>query len=258
MGLLYVDEAGNSGLQDTSQPNFLYGGIYINNRQWKDTHNQMMILLEEKKRLITSRVGNITFNAEKLDNIQKQLSFFKELHFHAKEIIRGTSLWGKLDEDERFVTLSQIVDICKKNEIKIYIGILNKQHFINNMSLTGKEYDLMDYKLLIPYYFNELEKELIDEYVLVRAQGDIHESRLISEALFNTNKFFPDEFIIEAKKSLMLQIADTILWIIQAYKKIDLSKTTFKSKEQKVIELYKKLVSLDDLFTLYDHRPIYL
>lgn len=253
-----MDEAGNSGLLDTSQPNFLYGGIYINNTQWKTVYNQIALLLENKRQLIASRVGSLSFSIEEMNDIKGKLDFFDGIYFHATEIIRGTSLWGKLDMSERFGVLEGLIDICIANKLEICVGILNKNYLIGHLnSLTAKE-KLLDYKMLIPYFFNELEKKFVDEYVLIRAQGDIHESKLISEALFNTNKFYPDDFILESKKSLMLQLADTILWVLQAYYKIDLTKPVFLKKEQLTIDLFNKLKRECHKLDIFRYNPIYL
>ena len=256
LGLLYVDEAGNSGLSDTGQPNFLYGGIYINNAQWKKVHKEIGLLLENNKQLIASRVGSISFTSQ-INDVKGKLKFFEEFFFHATEIIRGTSLWGKLDMPERFGVLERLMDIGITNELEMCIGILNKKYLIKNLNSSTCKEKLLDYKLLIPYFFNELEKKFVEEYVLIRAQGDVHESRLISDALFNTNKFYPDEFILESKKSLMLQLADTILWVLQAYYKIDLSKSSFNQKEQLTIDLFNKLEQYEKM-EIYNYAPIYL
>lgn len=257
LGLLYVDEAGNSGLSDLSQPNFLYGGIYINNTQWKEVHTETAVLLENQKQLIASRVGSISFSVHIMNDVKEKLKFFEEMHFHAKEIIRGTSLWGKLTIPERFDVLESLIDICITNNLEMYVGRLNKSFLISNLNSSTCKEKLLDYRMLIPYFFNELEKKLVEEYVLIRAQGDIHESRLISDALFNTNKFYPDDFILESKKSLMLQLADTVLWVLQAYYKIDLSKPSFTEKEQLTIDLFKKLDGYEQL-EICNYAPIFL
>lgn len=259
MGLLYVDEAGNSGLTDTSQPNFLYGGVYLNNEQWKNVNRDLSLHLNNTKASISAQIQGqpVSFSDGRIEDIQKKLDFFQNFHFHAKEIIRGSSLWLKLDNQERFLVLEKIIDICINYEVQMYVGFLHKPTILEHLSASTCREKLQDYKMLIPYFLNELEKTLVNEYVLVRAKGDIHETELISKALLSTNKFFPDEFIFESKKSVMLQAADTILWVLQAYYKIDLRKPTFTAKEQGIIRLFNKL-DTSGLLNVYNYNPIYL
>lgn len=264
MEILYVDESGNSGLTDLGQPFFLYGGIFLNNTQWRTVYKQIHALMVSEKTLIASRsVANVapsTYStADDVDELvhrfEKSSKFLRDFHFHAKDIVRGSGLWMFKQEVERFELLRNILRICEANEVKIYVGEFDKKSFISNVSPEVHSKKLIEYEMLIPFFFSRIEQELLDDYVIVRASGDIHETKLISESLSKTNNFFPDDFIIDSKKSPMLQIADVVLWTLQAYKKIDHSKEKFSSKEEQTIETYKLLERCK--LTICSYNPIY-
>lgn len=264
MEILYVDESGNSGVTDLNQPFFFYGGIFLNNTQWRTVYQQVNALIVSEKTLIASRAvasaqaptySTLDEVEGLIDNYELSSNFLKKFHFHAKDIVRGTGLWIHKRVDERFDLLKNILRICKVNDVKIYVGEFDKRVFISNVSPAVYSKKLVEYEMLIPFFFSRIEQDLPNDFVLVRASGDIHETKLISESLGKTTNFFPDEFIMDSKDSPMLQIADVVLWTLQAYKKIDHSKESFPFKEQQIIETYDFLQQCN--ITICNYDPIY-
>lgn len=263
MGILYVDECGNSGVTDLAQPFFLYGGIYLDNDEWRKVYREINALIITERTSIAANVAaspNIPPVHTDQDGVtaliasyEKKLSFLKSFYFHTADINRGHGLWLNKNLHERFELIRSIIQICKSHNIKIFVGEFDKQKFLANAPKNMHSQKLIEYKMLIPYFFSELEQASPGEYVLVRASGDIHETNLISESLKNTQNFYPDDFIIESKKSPMLQISDAILWTIQAYKRIDHSKEEFTEREREVIATYSLLKSCNLHVCQYDH-----
>lgn len=266
MGILYVDECGNSGVTDLSQPFFLYGGIYLDNNEWRKVYQEINALLITERTAIAAKVAASPSTPQVqtgqdgvmalIESYEKNLSFLKTFYFHTTDINRGHGLWITKNLHERFELIRSIIQICKSHNIKIFVGEFDKQKFQANVPKSVYSQKLIEYKMLIPYFFSGLEQISPGEYVLVRASGDLHETALISESLKNTNNFYPDDFIMESKKSPMLQISDAILWTLQAYKRIDLSKQNHTAREREVIATYLLLESCNLHMLKYD--PIYV
>lgn len=265
MSVLYVDECGNSGVRDPQQPFFLYGGIFLDNREWRKVYQEINALMIAEKTLIASRVAAnaqpSTYSTQEdieelIGSYKERMLFFQNFYFHATDIIRGVELWTHKTLHERFELLRSIIRICQSNNIRIYVGEFDKRSFLLNVSPAVHTEKLIEYKMLIPFFFSNLEQQSPGDYILVRASGDMHETNLISESLQKTNNFFPEDFIMDSKKSPMLQISDAVLWTLQAYKRIDLSKGRFSPKEQEIIATYQ-LLSSCNLIT-YTYNPIYI
>jgi hypothetical protein len=251
MGILYIDEAGNSGVKDTAQPNLLYGGPYIEPTQWKTVMADFYTLESKYKSMIYAKFNKPLDMPQSFEKLSSQIKFFGNFHFHAAEIINGKHLWGKLSENQRFQLLEDMIIIMKSHNVKFIAGILNKQKFLQKFK-TGESFDSMgDFATLLPLYFDYFEKNIgdRDNYVVVIADGDAKEKAILHKTLQEeyVKKCVPELFIYSADDVPMLQLADAGLWTIQAYHRLEPSDTS--TKAQRIRALYQQIHEILNLYT---------
>lgn len=245
MGILYVDEAGNSGLSDTVQPNFFFGGIYVKGNNWSQLEKEIIDLQNKYKNIIDSRLpkaGLLKLVEQQSDNF----NFFQEFHFHGQPIINRTGLWMKLNNAETYQLLHEIIDILISNSIEIFVGRLDKTLAQENID-TGKvimspKQKAKEFELLMPQFIQNFENEKKDyDWVIVRAIGEKNEQNVVSKHLVSANNCCKETFIQDSKKSVFLQVSDIILWVNQAYNRIPEDEREAKSKNKEICKLYNKL-----------------
>lgn len=248
MGILYIDEAGNSGYKDISQPNLIYGGPYIERHQWKKVRADYEKIVAKYQVLIYSQFHTPETIPRSFKNLFEQINFFQQFHFHATEIINGKGLWGKLTKDQSFELLCELLDIMIQNNVKFYAGILNKEKLLKSLTTTEKVDSLIDFKELLPYFFQQFEQQITDEYIVLVADGEPSEKQVLYTTLQSSalQKCILEEFIEPAKSNPFLQLADTGLWVIQAYHRLQSGDKSKKSKNIKM--LYQKLSQILNLY----------
>lgn len=251
MGILYIDEAGNSGYKDLAQPNLVYGGPYIKPSQWRGVLKDYEGVAARYKALIYSRFNPPTQVPRSFEALASQVNFLNEFHFHARNIMVRLQLWGKLNDEEAYKVLQELVQIMIDHDVKLYVGLLNKQKLISNLQgVTGKIDSLIDFQSLIPLYFNNFEQKLAEneEYIVLVADGEKAEREILQSSLQSSNlkKCNPELIIKKAEVNPYLQLADVGLWVVQAYHKLDPSKPTQKS--EKIKSLYSQLTPILNLF----------
>ncbi|RXY97529.1 DUF3800 domain-containing protein, partial [Fictibacillus sp. S7] len=127
MGILYLDETGNTGLKQTAQPYLIYGGPFVDANKWKTLERDLADVQKKYYSLIFSRIDHVTDPA-KLGEVATQVKFFEAFHFHASHIVNRTSLWSKLSEKkhEHFQVLEDIVETLNKNKVDFFAGAIDK------------------------------------------------------------------------------------------------------------------------------------
>lgn len=250
MGILYIDEAGNSGYKDLAQPNLVYGGPYIEPSQWRATLADYEKVVAKYKSLIYGKFNTPEEMPKSFDLLAGQVEFFNDFNFHASHIMNGKGLWGKLNNNQPFALLGELIEIMKNNNITFYAGILNKEKLSSNLP-SGKVDSLIDFHTLLPQYFNYFEEEIDKEqqYVVIIADGEPAEKKILHSTIQGANikKCNPELLIQTAQSSPFLQLADAGLWIIQAYYKLQENDTNKKS--QNIRNLYQHLTSIMNLYT---------
>ncbi|MBO1005918.1 DUF3800 domain-containing protein [Pseudogracilibacillus auburnensis] len=252
MGILYIDEAGNSGYKDLAQPNLIYGGPYINPTQWRSVLADYEKVVATYKSLIFSRFSPPQQIPKSFEKLAEEVKFFHEFDFHARNIMVRTGLWGKLDNTESCTLLSDLIDIMINNNVMFHAGMLNKAKLRADLTgTTGKIDSLVDFQTLVPLYFNRFEQAIgkDEEYVVVVADGEVAEKNILHSCLqaASLSKCNPELLIQKAESNPYLQLADVGLWIIQAYHKLQASDTNKKS--QNIRSLYQKLTPIMRLYT---------
>lgn len=251
MGILYIDEAGNSGYKDIAQPNLIYGGPYIEPSQWRAVLTDYEKVVAKYKALIYSKFSTPETMPKSFDYLVGQIEFFQDFHFHASEIINGKGLWGKLNNNQPFNLLSELIGIMVTHNVKFHAGILNKTKLLGNLSKSSGPLDpLVDFHTLLPLYFQHFEQLIGDQqYVVIIADGESAEKQILHETLQSPKlkKCNPELFIKTAQSNPFLQLADAGLWAIQAFHKLDEANTNKKS--QNIRKLYGELTPIMHLYT---------
>lgn len=236
MGILYLDETGNTGLNDPSQPYLIYGGPWVNADKWKELENDLAQVQLKYYGLIFSRIDQVT-NPSQLGLIATQVKFFENFHFHASHIMNRRSLWSKLIEsdDEHFQLLEEIITTLNKNDVDFLAGAIKKS------TVQGKAKDKPEFKKLLPSYFKHVDTNVNGHnFMVIWDEGDDKERELILDELKHPDLKRSIPELISAKQLPMLQLADVGLWIIQYYLKLD---STREDKfAQNVRALYNKLL----------------
>jgi hypothetical protein len=250
VGILYIDEAGNSGVRDTGQPNLIYGGPYIKPSQWKDVLVDYEKNVAKYKSLIYGKFNKPEDMPQSFDKLSSEIDFFVDFHFHATEIMNGRKLWGKLNNNQPFNLLADLITIMEIHNVKFHAGILDKSKLLSKLNEENKKIDSgSDFKTLLPLFFNNFEREIGEEdYVVVIADGSPEEKEILNQTLQSSSikKCIPEQVIKKAQLNPFLQLADAGLWIIQAYHRLEESDTNNKS--QQIRNLYKQL---EKIMTLY-------
>ncbi|MFZ0446506.1 MAG: DUF3800 domain-containing protein [Bacillus sp. (in: firmicutes)] len=250
MGILYIDEAGNSGYKDQAQPNLIYGGPFIEPTQWKGILANYDKAVAKYKALIYSKFSTPEEMPKSFDYLTGQIDFFHNFHFHASEIVNGKGLWGKLNNNQPFHLLSELIDIMINHNVKFHAGLLSKAKLLNSLPASGKVDPFIDFQTLLPLYFNHFEQQIGEkQYVVIIADGEPSEKQILHTTLQSSSvqKCIPELFIKTAQSNPFLQLADAGLWVIQAYHKLQTSDTSKKS--QNIRDLYQKLIPILSLYT---------
>lgn len=252
MGILYIDEAGNSGVTDTSQPNLIYGGPYIQPHQWKPILDAYEKLAAQYKTLIYSKFDTPQKMPKSFETLSTQIDFFQNFHFHAKEIANGRRLWGKLNNNQPYKLLTDLISILKDNDVKFHAGMLDKTSLLDKLKKEKTPITTTsDFEELLPFYFTEFEKQIgSDTYVAIIADGTPEEKNILHKTLQSScvKKSVPELVIKLAEENPFLQLADTGLWTIQAYHRL---KETDQSKKAKQIRaLYEHLKPILHLYAM--------
>lgn len=235
MGILYLDETGNTGLNHTQQPYLIYGGPFVRADKWKELENDLAQIQVKYYSLIFSRINHV-LDPAKLGQIASTVDFFQNFHFHASHIMNRTSLWSKLIEkdNEHFQVLEDIVTTLNKNNVDFFAGAINKS------TVQGKPIDKPEFKTLLPAYFKYVDNNInSSSFMVIWDDGDLKERTLILDGLKRPDLKNSIPELVSAKQLPMLQLADVGLWIIQYYLKLDPSRQD--DFAQKVRTLYSLL-----------------
>lgn len=236
MGILYLDETGNTGLNNTAQaPYLIYGGPFVGADKWKALEADLALIQVKYYSLIFSRINHV-FDPAQLGQIASDVGFFQNFHFHASHIMNRTSLWSKLIEkdNEHFQILEDIVTTLNNNDVTFFAGAIKKS------TVQGRAADKPEFKNLLPAYFKYVDTNVNDShFMVIWDAGDVNERTLILDGLKRPDLKNSIPELISAKQLPMLQLADVGLWIIQYYLKLDPSRQD--DFAQKVRTLYNKL-----------------
>jgi len=248
MGILYLDEAGNSGIKDPGQPNLIYGGPFIDPDNWKSVMDDYKKAVAKYKSFIYTKFNKPEVLPASFENFYTKIDFFQYFHFHSAEIINGKQLWLKLTHEQRFEVLKDLITIMKDYDVKFYAGLLNKQKLLSNIGTQNVD-PMADFNALLPLYFDYFEKHIGNKnYVVIIADGDPKEKEILHNTLQSENikKCTPEPFIYSAKDLPILQLADTGLWAIQAFHRLKQEDQSEKAK--KIRELYEHLKPILQLY----------
>lgn len=235
MGILYLDETGNTGLNDVSQPYLIYGGPFVDATNWKALENDLAQIQLKYYSLIFGRIGHVS-DPSKIGELSQTVDFFENFHFHASLITNRNGLWSKLskEDNEHFKLLEEIVTTLSTNNVVFFAGAIKKS------TVVGQVKDKPEYKKLLPDYFKHVDTNINDRnFMVIWDDGDVQERTLILEGLNHADLKNSIPELISAKKLPMLQLADVGLWIIQYYLKLDPSRQD--DFAQQVRNLYSKL-----------------
>lgn len=241
MGILYLDEAGNTGLKDRQQPLLIYGGPYVEPTAWKVLSSELKKIQHKYLGIITSRFQSGLEAENFLVEVGSNVSFLMNFHFHAKEIINRNGLWSKLDKIERFVVLEDVLDILISYRIPFYIGALDKQNY--RIPKRKKQTKMHEYYYLHKHFLSFVEKHISEasHVVTVIDDGDAGEKAALKQSLNNPNleKFFGELVYGKHKDYPILQVADVGVWVFQAYHRLTKGRNDDYAKN--VRRLYNKL-----------------
>lgn len=241
MGILYLDEAGNTGLRDTNQPLLIYGGPYIEPSTWKKLNDDLILIQRKYLGIIASRFQSGLRAENFLAEVGTNVNFLTDFHFHAKNIINRTALWSKLDETERFNVLEDIIDIIIKHDITFYIGVLDKAVYQSTISL--KNNNMGEYRHLHEQFLSFIESDTSEhaQIITVIDDGDAGEKEILKDCLSssNLNKFFGELVCGKHKDYPLLQVADIGVWVFQAFHRLGSNRSD--DYAQSVRNLYNKL-----------------
>lgn len=241
MGILYLDEAGNTGLRDTDQPLLIYGGPYVEPSSWKMLSHDLSLIHRKYLGIIVGRFQSGLGNKNFLTEVGMNVNFLTDFHFHAKNIINRKALWSKLNKTERFVVLEDIVDLVIKYDIPFYVGALDKKKY-SSKKKRGKG-KLSEYRhlhnIFLPFVENDLRKHA--HVVTVIDDGDPGEIKTLKSSLNEDElkKFFGELVRGKHRNYPLLQVADVGIWIFQAYHRLSNNRNDDYAKNIK--RLYYKL-----------------
>lgn len=250
MGILYIDEAGNSGIQDKGQPNLIYGGVYIKSDQWKNVLADYEKTVIQYQSLIYTKFNPPKGTPESFDKLASDIDFFSKFHFHAAEIINGKGLWGKLNNNQPYHVLRDLISIMEKHGVQFHAGLLDKDGLLKKKRKDNEKIGtLTDFKTLLPLFFAEFEKKVEEDYVVVIADGSPEEKEILSRTLKSPSvrNCLPETFIKKAELNPFLQLADAGLWIIQAFHRLKDDDKNNKAKQ--ITNLYDQLTKVAHIYT---------
>lgn len=232
MGILYLDEAGNTGLWDKNQPKLIYGGIYASRANWIGLNDAMSKTQYKYKHMIFDRFKN----AITMEQLETNIRFFSEFKLHATEIVNQTGLWGKIDNSEKFQVLEDVVDLLVNNNAQVFVAVLDKLPLRPVKKPKHNEY--IEYRHLLPKFFTFADRILPHEYSVILDDGDVPEKDVFREVLrIGSYKALPELIIEKSARFPLLQAADIVVWVTQAYHRLEIS------REDHHAEMVRKLHS---------------
>lgn len=241
VGILYLDEAGNTGLWDNEQKLLIYGGPFVTAKTWKLLSKELARIQAKYKAKIISRFKSGIDQNMPFSILESGVTFLADFNFHAKNIVNRKSLWSKLDEVERFELLDEVITALIKYRIPFYVGSLDKTLF--RPRKKPKKNDMREYKILFEQFLPYIERDLrkTEDIVTVIDDGDSTEKDILREALRreNLSKFIGELISGKYNEYPLLQVADIGIWVIQAYHR--LQKNRDDEYAEHVRKLYKKL-----------------
>jgi Protein of unknown function (DUF3800) len=235
LGILYLDEAGNTGLKDTAQPYLLYGGPLVGADKWKALEHDFIQVQKKYYALIFSRIDQIS-DPTKIGAVVSQLKFLENFHFHASRIVNRMSLWSKLDETkgEHFDVLKDLVTLINKHQIDFFAGAIDKS------TVQGQSKNKPEFRQLLPAFFKHVDDNANNNhFMVIWDDGDTKDREIILDGLKRSNLKNCIPELVSAKQLPMLQLADVGLWIIQYYLKLDAARTD--DFAQNVRSLYNQI-----------------
>lgn len=235
MGILYLDETGNTGLKNLNQPYLIYGGPFVNADNWKSLESDFVQVQQKYFSLIFSRIDQITDPA-KIGEIANEVKFLESFHFHASNIANRNGLWSKLVEsdNEHFQVFEDIIETIIANKITFFAGAIDKS------KVQGNAKNKPEFKQLLPAYFKYVDNNVNgNHFMVIWDDGDSQERSFILEGLKKPDLTNCIPELVSAKQLPMLQLADVGLWVVQYYLKLDPSRTDDFANN--VRGLYKKL-----------------
>lgn len=243
MGILYLDESGNTGLWDKDQTKLIYGGPYVNASSWSKLNDDIASIQAKYKALILSRFTSGLRPNIPLTELETGITFLVQFNLHAKEIINRNGLWSKLNRTESFQVLEDVLDSMIKNNVYFYFGILDKINFRPANKL--KRNDMREYKTLLPQFLQYVENKIgeQEEIMVFVDDGDITEQTILRQSVCDStlSKCLGELVVGKYSHYPLLQMADVGVWIIQAYERLDASRTDAYAKS--IQSLYEKLSS---------------
>ncbi len=244
MGILYLDEAGNTGLWDDNQPFLIYGGPYVTAKQWKNVNNSIKAISGQYKALILSRFKT-GIDAVSMDTMIETTDFLREFKIHSAEVMNGKGLWGKLTLDERYKLLDSVINTLVKENVVFFAGVLNKVKYRPVKKVDTK---MREYNKLVAELFTLVDSTLDenDDVVVTIDDGDQVEKDIVKKEIGKqANDRFLGELYVEKSASMpLLQAADVGIWVLQAHHKLT-SGLGLKVKQNKeVTALFEKLKPL--------------
>ncbi|WP_419954757.1 DUF3800 domain-containing protein [Neobacillus niacini] len=246
MGILYLDEAGNTGLWDNSQTKLIYGGPYVKSSDWKEINDELVLILRKYKGLILGRFNTGINASTQFSSLENGVKFLSDFRIHAADIIDRKRLWSKLSDVEKYQVLEEVVDALIKKHIPFYVGIVDKEKLRPAIKPANKQNNMTEYKTLLPAFFHYVEGHLGDneEFTVIIDDGDAPEKEQLRIALRDNNlKKAMGELIVEKSINFpLLQAADVGVWITQAFTRLDSARTD--PHAVKIRDLHSKLLSI--------------
>ncbi|MGG0939854.1 DUF3800 domain-containing protein [Brevibacillus centrosporus] len=223
MGILYLDEAGNTGLWDNDQPKLIYGGPYSDASNWKAVNDEIVAIQQKYKALILGRFNTGSWSVTTFGTLEQGVKFLSEFRIHAADIVDRKGLWSKLNDVEKYQVLEEAVDAMIKGNVTFYAGILDKTSLRAGANRKTKG-DMREYQTLFPQFFKMVENDLPDgEHIIVIVDdGNPAEKDEMRKVLSNgsLSKCMGELVIQKSMDMPLLQAADVGVWIIQAYNRL--------------------------------------
>lgn len=244
MGILYLDEAGNTGLWDSDQTLLVYGGPYVGAKEWKVANDELAKVQAKYKALIMGRFQSGLNSKTQFARLEDGVHFLSQFHFHARDIANKKGLWSKLKDDERFQVMEDVIDVLFKHNIPFYLGALDKVKLRPaHKPKKNTKNEMTEYKVLLPSLLGFIENDMEEnaQIVTIMDDGDPIEKEVIRESLRNTPqvKFMGELVCGKYADYPILQIADIGIWIFQAFHRLGEDREDEHAK--RVRSLYKKL-----------------
>lgn len=240
-GVIYIDEAGNTGLKDLTQPYLMYGGVYVTAAKSRKVVNDLYATRVKYEHVLKSRIGNVDIANLDIRDISAQLRFFEHFCFHAAEIMHGTGLWGKLSHPERLALIEELIGIIGDNSLSFYIAVLDKKCYLKKHPHRPHN---SEYACVMDEFLELIQQDLKacgQTGLIIGDDGKEEEKRTITERLQNQSLSCIHCDIIHQRRfdRPLLQVADVGIWLIQGiYRKREGLKSIYE-----VLEPSLKLVA---------------